>query len=349
MLIKAQSPSAADALELASMLQSRFVEGLEHVSSACGHDVSFEKVDWLRDEGRHGGGNRYSVSEGEMFNRASVNVSQVHYDDLPEKKLGSATAISTIIHPQNPHAPSVHIHISWTEMKATGDDPACGYWRIMADLNPSVLHEEYRDQFVHSMRQVAPSQYEEASAQGDRYFYIPALERHRGVTHFYLESYATKDTAADRDFAELFGKRVIDAYLTTLQSAISAHPDVDQKAQAEQLAYHTLYLFQVLTLDRGTTSGLLVHDQNDLGIMGSLPARVDRDLLASWQGRVAAPQDELVRGLVQCLPDESPSPVSDEVKRALAQTVRSHYQKNPEALALQASGNVIAPTVDNHR
>ena len=152
MLIKAQSSTAAEALELVSMLQARFVEGLERVSSACGHEVKFEKTEWLRDAGQHGGGNRYTLSESDLFNRASVNVSQVHYDDLPDKKLGSATAISTIIHPQNPHAPSVHIHISWTEMKAVGDAPDRGYWRIMADLNPSVLHEEYRDQFVHCMR-----------------------------------------------------------------------------------------------------------------------------------------------------------------------------------------------------
>ena len=104
----------------------------------------------------------------------------------------------------------------------------------------------------------------------------------------------------------------------------------------------------MLTLDRGTTSGLLVHDQNDLGIMGSLPARVDRDLLASWQAKLMAPQDELVRKLVDVLPDTSPSPVGEEVKLDLAQTVREHYRKHPEALALQASGNVIAPTVDNH-
>ena len=353
MLIKAQSTSAAEALELVSMLQARFVEGLERVSSACGHEVKFEKTEWLRDAGQHGGGNRYTLSESDLFNRASVNVSQVHYDDLPEKKLGSATAISTIIHPQNPHAPSVHIHISWTEMKAVGDAPDRGYWRIMADLNPSVLHEEYRDQFVHCMRQAAPRQYEEASAQGDRYFYIPALGRHRGVTHFYLESYATEDVDADRAFAELFGKGVIDSYLEILQSALATYPDADDAARAEQLAYHTLYMFQVLTLDRGTTSGLLVHDQNDLGIMGSLPARVDSKLLASWQSKVEPPQDELVRELVaqlvKALPDASPAVVSDEVKLKLVRTVREHYQKNPEALAMQASGNVIVPTVDNHR
>jgi len=317
MLIKAQSSTAAEALELVSMLQARFVEGLERVSSACGHEVKFEETEWLRDGGQHGGGNRYTLSESDLFNRASVNVSQVHYDDLPDKKLGSATAISTIIHPQNPHAPSVHIHISWTEMKAEGDAPAKGYggyWRIMADLNPSVLHEEYRDQFVHCMRQAAPRQYEEASAQGDRYFYIPALGRHRGVTHFYLESYATENAGADSEFAESFGKGVIDSYLEILQSALAiyvidsyleilqsalaTYSDADDAARAEQLAYHTLYLFQVLTLDRGTTSGLLVHDQNDLGIMGSLPARVDRDLLASWRAKVESPQGELVDALV---------------------------------------------------
>ncbi len=349
MLIRAQSPSAADALVLVSELQARFVEGLERVSSVCGHDVSFDKAEWLRDSGQHGGGNRYAAAESAMFNRASVNVSQVHYDDMSEKKLGSATAISTIIHPQNPHAPSVHIHISWTEMKVAGDDSAKGYWRIMADLNPSVDHGEYRDKFERCMQQAAPANYQEAAAQGDRYFYIPALERHRGVTHFYLESYATEDATADRDFAELFGKRVIDSYLEILQSALATYPDVGDDARAQQLAYHTLYLFQVLTLDRGTTSGLLVHDQNDLGIMGSLPARVNRDLLASWQGRMIAPQDELVSKLGQCLRDESPSAVDDEVKCSLAQIVRKHYQKNPEALSMQASGDVIAPTVDNHR
>lgn len=219
----------------------------------------------------------------------------------------------------------------------------------MADLNPSVVHSEYRDEFEQCMRQAAPEQYAEAAAQGDRYFYIPALERHRGVTHFYLESYATEDAAADRDFAGLFGKRVIDAYLEILKSAISAYPDIDEEARTEQLAYHTLYLFQVLTLDRGTTSGLLVHDQNDLGIMGSLPARVDRELLASWRGKVESPQDDLVQGLVDVLPDASPSPVGDDVKLELARTVREHYRRHPEALALQASGNVVPPTVDNHR
>ncbi len=337
------SPDAVSALELLSSLQSRFVNGLEDVAKRHGQPVSFEKTEWLRDEGLHGGGNRFTAPEGSIFNRGSVNVSQIHYDDQPDKKLDSATAISTIIHPVNPHAPSVHIHISWTEMKDGN-----GYWRIMGDLNPSVVHEEFKDRFTMAMKKAAPAQFEEAAAQGDRYFYIPALERHRGVTHFYLESYHTDNRATDRDLAQQFGEAVIDTYVAILDEALTSYPNFDDEARAEQLAYHTLYLFQVLTLDRGTTSGLLVHDQNDVGIMGSLPSHVDPELLSSWKTITAAPQDQLVQRLVTALPKESPAAVTEDVKRKLAATVREHYGEHPAALALQARGNVIPPTVDNH-
>jgi len=337
------SPRAIDTLKLVSNLQSRFVQDLEKVSSENGNAVRFALMKWLRDSGTHGGGNRYVAPECEFFDRASVNVSQIYYEDLPEKKLKSATALSTIIHPKNPHSPSVHIHISWTEMK-----DGTGYWRIMADLNPSVVHEEYRDEFISLMQEAAPLQYEEASAQGDRYFFIPALNRHRGVTHFYLESYCSDDPIADRKLAEVFGKAVIDGYLDILRKASNDYPDFDEAARSEQLAYHTLYLFQVLTLDRGTTSGLLVHDQNDIGIMGSLPSHVNRELLATWKGEVEKPQQSLVQGLLEAIPEGIIVAVTDAVKLSLAKAVRDHYKKNPETLSFQASGNVIPPTVDNH-
>ncbi|MCF6312586.1 MAG: coproporphyrinogen III oxidase [Verrucomicrobiales bacterium] len=339
------SPCAIDAFKLVSDLQSRFVRGLGAVSCENGASGGFALTEWLRDGGTHGGGNRYTATDAVFFDRASVNVSQIHYGDLPEKKLASATAISTIIHPRNPHCPSVHIHISWTEMKG-----GAGYWRLMADLNPAVQHEEFRDEFVRIMQEAAPSQYEAGAAQGDKYFYIPALGRHRGVAHFYLESYRSDDPAADRELAEVFGKAVIDGYLGILTKAAEKYSGIDEADREAQLAYHTLYLFQVLTLDRGTTSGLLVHDQNDLGIMGSLPSHVDRGLLASWREKVSEVQRGLVEALLRALPDgEGVVTVTDEVKLKLAKAVRGFYQGNPEALELQASGGVIPPTVENHR
>jgi coproporphyrinogen III oxidase len=61
------------------------------------------------------------------------------------------------------------------------------------------------------------------------------------------------------------------------------------------------------------------------------------------------PQDELLKAIINALPGESPSPISVEVKKALANAVREHYRKHPEALGMQASGNTTPSTVENHK
>ena len=343
-VILARSPSAAVALQLVTALQQRMVTAQEALSRAAASNERFSSVTWERDQGRHGGGTRLAIADTPVFDRASVNVSQVHYDDDPAKRLASATALSTIVHPRHPLAPSAHIHVSWTEMR-----DGTGYWRIMADLNPALAVDADRDRFLAALRAVAAPVFDEAVRQGDSYFYIPALDRHRGVAHFYLEQYATADRDADRELARTVGEVAIDTYASIVGDALRAVAPATDASHAAQLAYHTLYLFQVLTLDRGTTSGLLVHDQNDVGILGSLPSRVDRELLASWRARVPAPVDVLVDALVAALPAERVALVDDGVKRRLAAAVRTFYSAHPDALALQARGDVIAPTVANHR
>ncbi|MCX5741248.1 MAG: coproporphyrinogen III oxidase [Proteobacteria bacterium] len=347
-MIFARSPAAHAAHQLVSALQRRMVGAQEQVAHAAGEADQFRELTWGRDEGRHGGGARWSVVDTKVFDRASVNVSQVHYDDEPSKRLSSATALSTIIHPRHPHAPSVHLHVSWTEMR-----DGSGYWRIMADLNPSIPDTAQalrgKADFLAALRAAAPAVFDEATRQGDRYFFIPALERHRGVAHFYLEQYATADRDADAALARAVGEAAIDQHASIVGEALRAHGPASIEARARQLAYHTVYLFQVLTLDRGTTSGLLIHDQNDVGILGSLPSQVDRALLASWRSRVPSPVDQLVDRLLGALPAGDVVTVDDVTKRALATAVRAFYQANPQALDLQARGDVVPPTVSNHR
>ena len=342
--IRAKSTRANQAYDLVCELQQRFVNKLNKISEKYGENKPYEPTEWFRDEGKHGGGVRFMATDEKIFNRASVNVSQVQYDDDESKQLASASAISTIIHPKNPLAPSIHIHISWTEMKSGN-----GYWRVMADLNPSIKNEDDKNQFADSLKQATPAQYEEASAQGDRYFNIPALGRHRGVTHYYLENFFSGDFDADYAMAKKLGEAAIDTYCDILSNALETRTSPTDEDFKKQLDYHTLYLFQVLTLDRGTTSGLLIHDQNDVGIMGSLPSHINRSLLASWKEKMQAPQDLLVEALLNALPDEDICPVEDDTKQALANAVRKHYQTHPEAINMQASGNSIPPTVSNHK
>jgi len=340
--IKAQTADALLAETLVNYLQRYFVTALNQLSSAIGDNKEFEKIEWFRNGGKFGGGVRYVATDDLLFNRASVNISQVQYENDTSKNLSSATALSTIIHPKNPFAPSLHMHVSWTQMK-----DGKGYWRMMADLNPSIINEDDKQTFAKVLKESSSTYFEEASAQGDKYFNIPVLNRHRGVSHFYLENFKTDDKQADLQMAKTLVQSVVDVYVNIIKEQIIKHESVSNEARKEQLAYHTLYLFQVLTLDRGTTSGLLVHNENDVGILGSIPSHVNRALLLSWKEKMPKGQEELLQSLVECL-DESGA-VNEKEKSALAQAVRSFYQKNPQALKMQASGNVAVPTVQNHK
>jgi coproporphyrinogen III oxidase len=344
MRIPAKSVESKVATILVEALQSYFVEKLNDVSYSLGKNRACEPIEWLRDEGKHGGGIRYECRDDTVFDRGSVNVSQVHYDDDETKKLASATAISTIIHPANPHAPSMHMHISWTQMRN-----GKGYWRIMADLNPSLKNDVFQRDFDQILDKASGNYYEEGKLAGDSYFNIPVLNRPRGVSHFYLENFNTGNFEADRAFAKKMGMSVIDSYIGIVLEALQYYTSYSQEEKQIQIDYHTLYLFQVLTLDRGTTSGLLIHAQNDVGIMGSIPSHVNRKLLKSWVTLMPEPQEKLVEALLNALPEENPTAVEEKTKKKLALAVREHYKKYPKALSLQASGGVIPNTVENHK
>lgn len=335
----AADAEAREALALLSGLQQHWVSGLQQLGESA-----LQQHSWLRAEGRCGGGQRVQAADTPLFNRLALNLSQVQYEADPARPLASATALSCILHPQHPRWPSLHMHISWTAPKN-----APGSWRLMADLNPALPDPADQTRFSAALQSLAPAHSAQAFAEGERYFYIPALQRHRGVSHFYLEQLQAPDPLAEPAAVQAFGQGVIDAYLGLLHDKQAAALPVTPEDRAAQLAYHSLYFFQVLTLDRGTSSGVLVHSDNDTGILGSLPACVDKALLSSWLHRMPAPQELLLQDLLAVLPDSAPSPVSEALKPQLAEVLRAHYRQHPEALSLQARGSILPPTIQNHQ
>ncbi len=342
--LRPSSHKAQQAEQMISGLQQTMVDSLSNKSrllhSAFGE---FKPVEWFRDGGIHGGGVRFVASD-KLFNRASVNYSQVFYEDLPEKPLNSATALSTIIHPDCPLAPSIHMHISWTELKS-----GQGYWRIMADLNPAIANEDDKQRFIEILQNSSGALYDEASKQGDKYFFIPALNRHRGIAHFYLEQFDSGNWTDDSELATRFGRDVIEGYCAMFYQRQKAVTQVTDAQQHQQLEYHTLYFLQVLTLDRGTTSGLLTHSDNDIGILGSLPRVIDKSLLTRWLPDLPELQQPLLKALIDCLPTTPLVKINDDIKHQLAIAIRLFYQQTPQAIDLQAKGNVVPATVQNHR
>ncbi|HEY7865972.1 MAG TPA: coproporphyrinogen III oxidase [Psychromonas sp.] len=323
MKIAPSSKKAQQTMHMLSKLQSDFKERLQSISEQFGCPAEFKTVEWLRDGGLHGGGLRFEAVNDRLFNAASINISQVQYEDLPAKSFSSATALSTIIHPSHPLAPSIHIHISWTELK-NGQ----GYWRIMADLNPAIADLKDKEKFDNCLKEVTGKYQQQGERLGDAYFYIPALQCFRGVSHFYLEGF-NPDNITGNNFAKYFGESVIQCYSEILaQKLLNSEPPTAAQKIA-QLNYHTLYFYQVLTLDKGTTAGLLIHNQNDTGTLGSLPARINRVLLASWVDITPAPQDKLIKRFLRLLPEQDICLISTPLKAQIAEQIRLHYKAFP--------------------
>ena len=320
------SIKAQRATTLVEGLQAKFVKVL---TSASEGEI-FEEVSWLRDQGVHGGGSRFVAPAKGFFDRASVNVSHVHYDDVPEKKLASASALSAIVHPSHPFLPSIHIHFSWTEMR-----DGSGYWRMMADLNPSNPNDQNTIAFDENLKAHSAEYFEEGKRQGDEYFFIPALKEHRGVSHFYLEGFDTGDFDKDYAMAEVLACSVIDTYQQIIISSLSANPEYSAADKQRQIDYHTLYFYQVLTLDKGTTAGILVHNQNDLGVFGSLPSTINCDLLKSWIERTPEPLNDLVKDLFEVFNATGNAKVENNEKLAFAKIIRAFYADHSNLLTFR--------------
>lgn len=339
-----QSDEAQEVLQGLTQLQEEFRAGLTRIDPNS-HD--FEQVTWLRNDGDNGGGTRFQRTQDAFLNRASLNFSSVHYESEPQRALGSATALSCIVHPASPLAPSLHMHISWTQLKSGRSG-----WRMMADLNPSNPIPKHTSTFLERLKLVFQGYDSELLShgleQGDQYFSIPALGRHRGVAHLYLEQYNSGDFKADQELAYSLGHEVIQCYLTLVEDALVMGKPTEAQVQ-KQLDYHTLYVFQVLTLDRGTTSGILVHDQNDQGILGSLPSVLERPLLESWVPKLPSLQQTLLQSLLDALPDTPQVELTSSLRVKLAQVLRQHYQEYPETQSLLAKGFKVPPTVKNHQ
>ena len=258
--LKEVTKESREVMDLMKELQSTFVKKLTKIrSSKDDRSEAFQEVAWTRTgpEGENwGGGTRYQTKNSKVFDRASVNVSAVHYENRERCPVDSATALSVILHPKHPRAPSMHFHISYMEPRGESKQ---AYWRMIADLNPSRSSPSSLAVFQNAIRYCSPEHlqeglYEKAVEFGDRYFYIPALRRHRGASHFFIGKLKESQDIDHEDALKLasnLAEAAIEAYTRVVQDEIDSNPSLTVTDRVAQLSYHTMYTFQVLTLDRG--------------------------------------------------------------------------------------------------
>lgn len=158
---------------------------------------SFREDTWLRDGG--GGGITRVLQDGNVFEKAGVNVSVVYgtmppdayraavgEENVSKKEMSVpffAAGISSVIHPHNPMAPTMHFNYRYFETDAPPDAdgaPQAWWFGGGTDLTPSYLYEDDVRHFHQVYKDVCdrhdPDFYSRFKKWADDYFFIECVQ-----------------------------------------------------------------------------------------------------------------------------------------------------------------------------
>lgn len=311
-----------------------------------------------------------------FLNTASVNVSTVVSNHSGKRRHITALSMIFHPAPAYLPSFHLHASCELTEPTSPGGE-AQRKWRLMADLNPSNPSTSGRVDatlFNRAAERALPDAEERALARraGDRYFQIPALGRRRGIAHLYLEQSTREPGDATGEGcksspslchridlcekAHTFCEAMIGGYLEMIRAGIRERVVADRPADIldpqdsehslvfgsrferdMQSYYHSLYIMQVLLLDRGTSVGLMAHKDNAVGVLKSLPSTFSLPAAAAIAGKFRGSLGGLADRVIRVLKSaKDPGRITDRDRRELASVVREYFLRRPGILGLQA-------------
>jgi coproporphyrinogen III oxidase len=242
----------------------------------------FLEDSWEREQG--GGGRSRVLEEGRVFEKAGVNFSHVHGDQLP----GSATAarpelagrsfealgVSLVIHPRNPYVPTSHANVRFFIAEKPGEEPVWwfggGY-----DLTPYYGFEEDAVHWHHTAKAAcAPfgdEVYPRFKQWCDEYFFLKHRNEPRGIGGLFFDDLNAWGFEQSFTFMQAVGDSYLDAYLPI----VTKRKDMPfgERERDFQLYRRGRYVEFNLVYDRGTLFGLQSGGRTE-SILMSLPPLV---------------------------------------------------------------------------
>lgn len=244
----------------------------------------FVRDSWIRPEG--GEGSSCVLTGGRVFEKAGVNISIVHgllppgaqkqmradHASLPEPT-GSlpffATGLSIVLHPKNPHVPTVHLNYRYFEVDdaENPDKPLAWWFGGGSDLTPSYLVEEEVRHFHGTLKKACDQHHQsywpEFKKWCDKYFYIPHRGESRGVGGLFFDDLTTSSTVHNgtnpsQDELFSFVKSISSAFLPAYIPIVWKNKDLPwtDEQRRWQLLRRGRYVEFNLVYDRGTKFGL---------------------------------------------------------------------------------------------
>ena len=279
--------------------------------SICDSLTTFEssarfKIDaWEKPEDSplQGYGSTAILQDGQVFEQAAVNFSEVSGAHLPAAALKDrpqcagapfhALGVSLIVHPHNPYVPTVHMNVRFFLAIPESGEPVWWFGGGF-DLTPYYAFQEDCIYWHQVAKQACDpfglDLYPQFKQQADDYFYLPHRQEHRGIGGIFFDNYNTGHFAQSFAFMQSVGNHFLTAYLPIVRKRKDHPYDVQQKAF--QLLRRGRYVEFNLLYDRGTKFGLQSGGRVE-SILASMPPQVIWQY--DWQPATGSAEDILLK------------------------------------------------------
>ncbi|KAG0131808.1 Coproporphyrinogen III oxidase [Tuber indicum] len=243
-----------------------------------------------------GGGISCVLQEGNVFEKAGVNISVV-YGKLPRaailkmradhKKLDPtvesldffAAGLSMVLHPRNPMAPTVHLNYRYFETMAEDGSTQAWWFGGGTDLTPSYLFDEDAIHFHKTIKEACEKHdkryYPTFKKWCDEYFCVKHRGESRGIGGIFFDDLDDKDPEQLFSFVQDCLNSFLPSYIPIIEKRKNMPYTPEEKAW-QQLRRGRYVEFN-LVHDRGTAFGLNTPGARVESILMSLP------LTAGWK------------------------------------------------------------------
>ncbi|MDE1949964.1 MAG: oxygen-dependent coproporphyrinogen oxidase [Burkholderiales bacterium] len=261
-------------------LQARIVSALEAEDGQV-----FSSDGWTRDPGAaaglEGDGLTRLVENGGLIERGGCNFSHVKGRKLPPSATQhraelagapfEALGVSLVIHPRNPHVPTVHMNVRLFAAFPEGREAAVWFGGGM-DLTPYYGYAEDAGHFHRSCKlALAPfggGHHAQFKAWCDRYFFLKHRNEPRGIGGIFFDDFNQPDFGTCFALTQSVGDHFLDAY----EPIILRRRDTPfgERERDFQAYRRGRYVEFNLVYDRGTLFGLQSGGRTE-AILMSLP------------------------------------------------------------------------------
>ncbi len=266
-------------IEYLTRLQQSITGEIERVDGKA----VFVADEWQRPAG--GGGRSMVLRDGDVFEQAGVNYSEVYGDNLPASATAHrpelagrkfrAMGVSLVIHPNNPYVPTSHANVRFFIAEKAGTDPIWWFGGGF-DLTPYYGDREDCIHWHRVARQACDpfgaDCYARYKKWCDDYFFLKHRDEPRGIGGLFF------DDLNEPDFEQAFAfmRSVGDHYLPAYVPIVERHKDDAYGEREKRFQWYRRgrYVEFNLVYDRGTLFGLQSGGRTE-SILMSLPPVVN--------------------------------------------------------------------------